>query len=75
LTLYLNIIQIILSIALITLAVLQSRNSALGRMFGGDSSIHRTRRGAEKTMFSMTIVIAALFFATAFISVIINKGG
>jgi len=74
LTLYLNIVQIILSIALIALAVLQSRNSALGRMFGGDSSIHRTRRGAEKTMFNMTIIIAVLFFATAFISVILNKG-
>ncbi len=71
---YLNIIQIILSIALIALAVLQSRNSALGRMFGGDSSIHRTRRGAEKTMFTVTIVISVLFFLTAFISVIINKG-
>ncbi|MCE5260319.1 MAG: preprotein translocase subunit SecG [Chloroflexi bacterium] len=71
---YLNIIQIIISIALITLAILQSRNSALGRMFGGDSSIHHTRRGAEKTMFNVTIILAVLFFVTAFASVLINKG-
>jgi preprotein translocase subunit SecG len=70
---YLNIIQIIISIALIILAVLQSRNSAVGRMFGGDSSIHRTRRGAEKTMFNVTIVLAVLFFITAFVSVLINR--
>jgi preprotein translocase subunit SecG len=70
---YLNIVQIIISIALIALAVLQSRNSAVGRMFGGDSSIHRTRRGPEKTMFNVTIVLAILFFITAFVSVLINR--
>ena len=70
---YLNIIQIIISIAVIALAVLQSRNSALGRMFGGDSSIHRTRRGPEKAMFNVTIVLSILFFVTAFVSVLLNR--
>ncbi|NLV73880.1 MAG: preprotein translocase subunit SecG [Chloroflexi bacterium] len=71
---YLNIAQIIIAIALIALAVLQSRNSSLGRMFGGDSSIHRTRRGPEKMLFNATVILAVLFFVTAFASVMLSRG-
>jgi preprotein translocase subunit SecG len=73
LTLYLNIVQIIVSIALIVLTVLQGKDSGLGRMFGGDSSIHMTRRGAEKTVYNVTIVLAVVFFATSLLSVILQS--
>lgn len=73
-TLYLNIVQIIASIALITLSVLQARSSSLGRMFGGDSSIYRTRRGVEKTMFNLTLILAVVFFVTSLISVLLQPG-
>ena len=72
-TLYLNIVQIIISIALIALAVMQSKGSGLGRMFGGDSSIYRTRRGIEKTMFSVTVVLAVVFFLTSLLSVLLQS--
>jgi preprotein translocase subunit SecG len=42
----LNIIQLIISILLIVLVLLQSKGSSIGSVFGGtDSSIYRTRRG------------------------------
>lgn len=72
-TLYLNIVQIIISIALIVLAVMQSRGAGLGRMFGGDSSIYRTRRGVEKTMYNLTIILAVVFFLTSLLSVILQS--
>ena len=72
-TLYLNIVQIITSIALIALAVMQSKGSGLGRMFGGDSSIYRTRRGIEKTVFRVTIVLAVVFFLTSLLSVLLQS--
>ena len=68
---YLNAVQIIISAALIALIVLQSRTAGLGRMLGGDSSIHRTRRGVEKTMFQVTIGLAAVFFVTSLLSVLL----
>ncbi|MGI6380484.1 MAG: preprotein translocase subunit SecG [Anaerolineae bacterium] len=68
---YLNAVQIIISVALIALIVLQSRTAGLGRMLGGDSSIHRTRRGVEKTMFHVTIGLASVFFVMSLLSVIL----
>jgi len=73
LTVYLNIVQIIASIALIALTVMQSKGAGLGRMFGGDSSIYRTRRGIEKTMFRATIVLAVVFFLTSLLSVLLQS--
>lgn len=70
--LYLNIVQIIVSIALIALTVLQGKDAGLGRMFGGDSSIHTTRRGVEKTAYNVTIILAVVFFATSLLSVILQ---
>ncbi|MGC9358832.1 MAG: preprotein translocase subunit SecG [Anaerolineae bacterium] len=69
---YLNIAQIIISLALIALIILQSRTAGLGSMLGGDSSIHRTRRGVEKTMFQITIGLAAVFFLMSLLSVILQ---
>ena len=72
-TVYLNIVQIIISIALMALTVMQSRGAGLGRMFGGDSSIYRTRRGVEKTMFNLTVILAVVFFLTSLLSVILQS--
>jgi preprotein translocase subunit SecG len=58
----LNIVQLTISILLISLILLQVRGSGLGRTFGSDSgSVRRTRRGIEKTIFQMTIVVAVAF--------------
>ena len=70
---YLNIVQIIISIALMALTVMQSKGAGLGRMFGGDSSIYRTRRGIEKTVFKVTIVLAVVFFLISLLSVILQS--
>jgi preprotein translocase subunit SecG len=58
---YLNIAQIIVSVALIVFALLQVRGGGLGGIFGQPDSVYRTRRGVEKTLFRSTIVLAALF--------------
>lgn len=68
---FLNVVQIIISIALIVLILLQARGSGLGGIFGGtDSSVYRTRRGVEKTLFNLTIAVAVAFFLVALINVI-----
>ncbi len=71
---YLNLAQIVVSIALIALILLQTKGAALGGMFGGtDSSIHKTRRGLEKTVFNVTIGISVLFFLMALLNAIAAK--
>ncbi len=72
---YLNIAQIIVSIALIVIIIFQARSSSAGSMFGGsDSSVYRTRRGVEKTIYNATIALAVLFFALALLNVIAAGG-
>jgi preprotein translocase subunit SecG len=70
----LPIVQIILSIALIAVILLQSKQAGLGGMTGGDSGgVFRARRGVEKVLFYLAIVISVLFFALSLVSVIVMK--
>lgn len=68
----LYIIQIIISILLIVVILLQQKGSGLGMAFGGDSAIYRTKRGAEKFIFRLTIVLAFLFLATAAANIFVS---
>ena len=60
---YLNVGQILVSIVLITVILLQAKGSGFGAGLGGTTSNFRTRRGLEKTLFQATIVLTALFLA------------
>ncbi len=75
--LYVNIVQIILSIALITAIVLQSKGAGLGGLTGGSEGggVFRARRGVEKLLFNITIVLAIAFFITAVINVVVTNQG
>lgn len=67
-------VQIILSILLVTAILLQQRGSSLGGAFGGDNfsaSFHK-RRGAELFLFRFSILLAVLFVASAFLSIVID---
>ena len=65
---YLNIAQIVLSIALILAILLQVRGGGLGGIFGQADTVFRTRRGVEKTLFQLTIVLVVLFIIVAIVS-------
>ncbi len=63
--LILNIAQIVLAVLLIAAIMLQARGTGLGAAFGGGGNVFRTKRGAEKKLHQMTIVLAILFFGVA----------
>lgn len=62
------IVQIILGVLLIALVVMQSKNLGTGAIFGGSDSFQTTRRGFEKTLFNLTLLVSALFFLVAIAS-------
>ena len=63
-----NIIQIIVSITLIGILLLQMKGEGLGGIFGGDSSVYHQRRGLEATLYNVTIVLAAIFLLLSLFS-------
>ena len=62
---YLPLIQIIVSIALIVLILVQQRGTALGSAFGQEGGFYSTRRGIQKKIFRATVVCAVLFIVLA----------
>jgi preprotein translocase subunit SecG len=68
---YVNLLQIVISVALIVVILIQAKGSGLGSIFGGDSSIYKTRRGVEKTLYQATVGLAVAFFAMSIVSVLI----
>ena len=64
----LNVAQIALSVALILAILLQIRGGGLGGIFGQADTVFRTRRGLEKRLFQLTIVLVVLFIIIAIVS-------
>ena len=68
----LRLVMVIVSIVLILVILLQTKGSSFSGAFGGDtSSIYRTRRGIEKTLFEFTIGVGVLFVVLAIVSSIV----
>ena len=61
---YLNIALIIISVLLIVSVIMQSKGAGLGGLTGADTgSVFTARRGVERTLFRLTIVLSVVFFA------------
>jgi len=68
----LNIGQIIISIILIGLVLIQERSSGLSSLFGGASGTpYQTRRGLERIIFWATIAAGIIFGALAVLNLVI----
>ncbi len=69
---YLYIAQIIIAAALILVSLLQVRGGGLGGIFGQADTVYRTKRGVERTLFQLTIVLAVLFIVLAIVSLLVT---
>ena len=69
---YLSVAQIVLSVALILTILLQVRGGGLGGIFGQPDSVYRTKRGMEKTLFQLTIVLIILFIIISILALRIS---
>lgn len=67
----LSVLQIIVSVALVALILLQERSSGLSGIFGGEGGVYQTRRGMEKLIFGGTIVLAVIFAGLAIVQLIL----
>jgi len=57
---FLLIAQIIIAAALGLSSLLQVKGGGLGGIFGQSDTVFRTKRGIEKTLFQLTIILVVL---------------
>jgi preprotein translocase subunit SecG len=67
LTDYLAVAEILISIALVAVILMQVRGEGVGGLQSG--SFVRTRRGVEKTLFQLTILLSVVFLVVSAVSV------
>jgi len=68
---FLIIIQIITAVSLIALILLQNSKGGLGGGLGS-GEFYRSKRGAERIVFTSTIIFAALFLLTSIANLIVH---
>ena len=67
---YLPLAQIIISVILVVLILLQQRGTALGSAFGQEGGFYATRRGIQKKILWATIVCGVLFIILALLNLL-----
>ncbi len=70
----LQIVTIISGILTVVLILLQQRGASLGSGSGSSGELFIARRGAEKALFEITVVLAVVFVLSILASVIIPAG-
>lgn len=67
----LPIVQIIISILLMAVILLQQKGAGLSGIFGGGGESYHTKRGFEKILFTSTIILATLFLLSSLATLLI----
>ncbi len=67
---YLNIIQIVAAVLLVVAILLQNKGASVGGVFGGEGAVYQTKRGVEKKLFVLTIILSIIFLGTALMNFI-----
>lgn len=62
------IVNIVVSIAIVALILLQGKGAGLGSAWGGGGEMFQTRRGIEKVTLRLTVILIVVFFILSLIS-------
>ena len=68
---FLLVLDILISLLLILVILLQAKGSGLSSTFGGEGGFYRSKRGVEKLFVNFTFALIFLFFIVSIILVII----
>lgn len=68
-----NIVQIIISITLIVILLLQMKGEGLSGAFGSDSPVAHQRRGLEATLYNITVALVVIFLLLSLASALAPK--
>ena len=57
----LQVAQLVIAVAVSASILLQARGTGLSSTFGGESTAYRSRRGLERTLFRLTVILIAVY--------------
>lgn len=66
----LTVIQIVVSLVLIGLILIQAKGTGLGRTFGSGGGTSFSRRGLEKLIFRLTFVFVFIFILVSILQLL-----
>lgn len=64
--------NIVLSLVIVTLILIQGRGAGLGSAWGGGGEMFQTRRGIEKVTLRLTVFLIIVFFAISIANLFIK---
>ncbi len=65
---FFNVIQIVISVALVLVITLQVKGGGLGGIFGQADTVFRTKRGVERRLYQLTIALVVVFVIISIVS-------
>jgi preprotein translocase subunit SecG len=68
-----NIITVAAAVILTILVLVQTRGASLGAGLGGGGEVNTVRRGSDKSIFNLTIIVAAVFASSLLIGLLTAK--
>jgi len=67
----LRIVNVVSAILMIIAILLQQRGASLGAGFGSSGELFTTRRGVDKNLYDLTIVLAVIFVSSILVGLIL----
>lgn len=67
-----NYITIVSVIFLVALILVQTRGASLGAGLGGAGEVNTVRRGSDKTLHQLTIILVFIFAASIIVGLVAN---
>jgi preprotein translocase subunit SecG len=65
-----NYITIVSVVLLTILILIQTRGASLGAGLGGGGEVHTERRGSDKTLHQLTIILVFIFAASIILTIV-----
>lgn len=67
-----QLIQIVITLALTGLVLIQGKGAGLSSTFGGSFAFHKSKRGVEKVVLFLTILLGILIVLNSFALVLLK---
>ncbi len=66
-----SITQLVVAILLMVVVLMQNRGGGVSSIFGGSGAVFRTKRGLEKKLHLVTIILSILFLGLSLANLLI----